>query len=190
MSACPDRRIARNGPVMAILRLFFLTVLFALCNLGARALDAQPRPVLGFAERVYVGELQLAMNAKLDTGADTSSVFATGIRLERKQPDGTRWIEFRLTGMDGRVIKFRKKLIRYAQIKLKTGGTVRRPVVSIPVCIGGILADAEVNLADRSEFNFPMLIGREFMAHKLIVDPALEHVADDVCPAISSGTYP
>lgn len=175
---------------MAILRFLLLTVFLTFCGLQAFALEVEPRPVLGFTERVYVGELQLAMNAKLDTGADTSSVYATNIRLERKQPDGTRWIQFRLTGIDGRVIRFRKKLIRYAQIKLKTGGTVRRPVVSIPVCVGGIMSDAVVNLADRSEFNFPMLIGREFMAHKLIVDPALEHVADDVCPSMTTGENP
>ena len=136
--------------------------------------------VLGYLEDITVGKLGLAMKGKLDTGADTSSVHARDVEIYKK---GKRdnWVRFRLVGKDGRAIRYDQNVIRFALIKTKTGGTIRRPVIHLPLCVGGKSGDAEVNLADREDFEFDILIGREFLANRILVDPSQTFVAENGC---------
>ncbi len=136
--------------------------------------------LLGYVEDVYVGRLGLEMKGKLDTGADTSSVFARDVELYKR---GKRddWVRFRLIGKNGRAVRYDQNVIRFAQIKLKTGGTIRRPVIHLPLCVGGERGLAEVNLADREDFEYDFLVGREFLAHRIIIDPAQTFAAEADC---------
>ncbi len=136
--------------------------------------------MLGYVENVYVGNLSLEMKGKLDTGADTSSVFARDTEVYRKNGK-SEWVRFHLVGKKGRTIRYDKNIRRFVLIKLKTGGTIRRPVVHLPLCVGGVSGLAEVNLADREEFEYDFLVGREFLASRIIVDSASTFIADDDC---------
>ena len=136
--------------------------------------------VLGYLEDVSVGKLGLEMKAKLDTGADTSSVHARNVEIY-KRSKRDNWVRFRLVGKDGRSIRYDQNVIRFAQIKTKTGGTIRRPVIHLPVCVGGQAGLAEVNLADRDPFEFDVLIGREFLSNRVLVDSSRTFIASESC---------
>lgn len=136
--------------------------------------------VLGFVEEVYVGNMSLAMRGKLDTGADSSSVHARDVKLYDKNGKDT-WVRFKLIGKDGRTIKYDQNVIRFAHIKTKTGGTIRRPVIRLPLCVGGKRGHAEVNLADRDDFEFDILVGREFLANRILVDSGQSFIAGEPC---------
>ena len=135
---------------------------------------------LGYLENVNVGKLGLDMKGKLDTGADTSSIHAYNIDVY-KRSKRDNWVRFRLIGKDGRAIRYDQNVIRFAQIKTKTGGTIRRPVIHLPLCIGGLAGPAEINLADRGEFEFDILIGREFLANRILVDSGRTYIAEETC---------
>jgi len=136
--------------------------------------------VLGYIENVAVGNLALEMKGKLDTGADTSSVHAYNVKVY-KRGERDNWVKFRLVGKDGRAIRYDQNVIRFANIKTKTGGTIRRPVIHLPVCVGGRWGRAEVNLADRGEFEYEVLIGREFLANRVLVDSGRTFAAEEAC---------
>jgi len=136
--------------------------------------------VLGYQEDVSVGRRGLDMKAKLDTGADTSSVHARNIRLY-KRGKKDNWVHFRLIGKNGRSIRYDQNVIRFVHIKSKKGGTVRRPVIRLPLCVGGVRALAEVNLANREDFDFDVLIGREFLADRILVDSSKTFIANKTC---------
>ena len=143
------------------------------------AAKAEP-VVLGYVETVSFGKLDLRMRAKLDTGADTSAVHAYDIeRYKRK--NGDEWVRFRLFGQNDREIKYDKRVTRNVRIKKKTDGHIRRPVVSFSICVGGVRGEAEVNLADREDFKYPVLIGREFMASRILVDSGKKLTAENEC---------
>lgn len=136
--------------------------------------------VLGYLEDVSVGKLGLVMKAKLDTGADTSSVHARNVEIY-KRGERDHWVRFRLVGKDGRSIRYDQNVIRFAQIKTKTGGTIRRPVIRLPLCVGGKEGRAEVNLADREYFEYDILIGREFLSNRVVVDSGSAFLAEGGC---------
>ena len=114
---------------------------------SADSSDRTDDPVtMGYVENVYVGKLGLEMKGKLDTGADSSSVFARDVHIYNKSGKDD-WVRFRLVGKNGRTVRYDQNVRRFALIKLKKGGTIRRPVIHLPLCIGGVSGLAEVNLA-------------------------------------------
>ncbi len=135
---------------------------------------------LGYVEDVSVGKLGLEMKGKLDTGADTSSVHARNVKIY-KRGEKDHWVRFRLIGKNGRSVRYDQNVIRFVQIKTKTGGYLRRPVIHLPLCVGGVWGLAELNLADRGDFDYDILIGREFLANRILVDSGQSFIADDKC---------
>lgn len=168
---------------MKNLRLVCIGLAAALAPQTAGAADEEVRgePIaLGYIENVAVGNMALGMKGKLDTGADTSSVHAYNVKVyQRGERDN--WVRFRLIGKDGRAIRYDQNVIRFANIKTKTGGAIRRPVIHLPLCVGGRWGRAELNLADRGEFEYDILIGREFLANRVLVDSSRTFMADEEC---------
>ena len=169
----------------ALLAAFFL--LLSLAPVGAQESEDGPEagdeedPVkLGYLENVQIGNLALELKGKLDTGADTSSVHARDVEVY-KRGKRDNWVRFRLVGKNGRSIRYDQNVIRFAQIKTKTGGTIRRPVIRMPICVGGVKGRAEINLADRADFEYDVLIGREFLADRIIVDSGQTFSAGSAC---------
>jgi hypothetical protein len=144
---------------------------------------AEKKDIFGWVEHVLVGDSRLDLKAKLDTGADTSSIHATRIRRFRSS-EGALWVEFRLTDDSAdRTIRFKKKLVRYAFIKEHEGPSQKRPVVNMRFCLGDHENDVEVSLVDRSGFQYPVLLGRNALAGHVVVDPDLRLTAKPVCPS-------
>ena len=138
---------------------------------------------LGYLETAYLGNLALQLRAKLDTGADSSSIHARDVEVYKRGPRDS-WVRFRVVGDGGRSIRYDQNVIRFVRIKTKTGGTIRRPVVRMPICVGGVAGSAEINLADRADFQFDALIGREFLAGRIVVDAGDQYIGDDTCKIV------
>jgi len=135
--------------------------------------------VLGWVEEVAVMNTGLRMNAKIDTGADNSSVNATGINYFTRQ--GTRWVRFILQNRQGVKTVMESPLVRIAQIKRKEGGYIERPVVNMELCVAGQKVISEVNLADRNHFKYLMLVGRSLLAKRFLVDPESLYLTHPTC---------
>lgn len=147
---------------------------------AAEEADLEEAVRLGYLENVQIGNLALELKGKLDTGADTSSIHARDVEIY-KRGKRDNWVRFRLVGRGGRSIRYDQNVIRFVQIKTKVGGTIRRPVIRMPICVGGVLGRAEINLADRAEFEYDVLIGREFLANRVVVDSGNTFTAESAC---------
>jgi len=71
--------------------------------------------VVGWIEPVKLGSEGLLLPAKLDTGADTSSLHVADIQWTRR-PDGD-WVAFDVTGKDKRTVRLERKVQRVARVK-------------------------------------------------------------------------
>ena len=142
------------------------------------AAAAEPRTV-GWIERVKLGTDGLIVAAKLDTGADTSSLHAENIRWE-KRADGD-WVAFDVIGVTGEKARFEHKVVRVARIKRNSEPAQSRPTILMGVCVGNVYKLTEVNLTDRSRFNYEMLVGRSFLAGRFAVDSARMNTVEPAC---------
>lgn len=146
---------------------FGLTLLVAVASAPAPAADE--KAVAGWVEYVVLYPGGLRLRAKLDTGARTSSLDATDI--ETFTNEDREWVRFRVTNAEGESIVIERPVLREAIIKRHFGRRQRRPVITLTLCIGDILEEAEVNLVDRSGFLYQMLVGRSMLKGDFVVDP-------------------
>src|SRR3989338_9096932 len=142
-------------------------VAVALCTalFASGAMASEPQ-IYGLHEKVSLQELDLELPAKLDTGAETASLSAKNIEVFKR--DGGEWVRFQLGLDDARQAQvIEKPLTRMSYIKRRADDRgpgekqlyTARPVIELDICVGDELKNIEVNLTDRSAFEFPLLIG-------------------------------
>ena len=111
---------------------YLLLVAFAW---SSAATAAQPT-VVGWIESVRLGNEGLVIPAKLDTGADVSSLGVSDLTWIRRA-DGD-WVAFDVTGKNERKVHLERKVQRIARVKKAAGGVQERPTVLLGVCLGDI----------------------------------------------------
>jgi len=167
------------GSTATLMRVLALAGGVLLGSPGASLVAAAQPPTVGGIERVKLGADGVVVAAKLDTGADTSSLRVENIRRE-KRVDGD-WVAFEVVSVSGETVRFEQKVVRTARIKRDGGPAARRPTVVIGICLGDVYQLTEVNLADRDRFKYPMLLGRSFLVNRFTVDPARSYTVEPGC---------
>ena len=163
-------RISSAGIRFLVLLLYLVAVSPLLAN------EKSP---IGWIEKVAIADHGIILHAKVDTGADHSSLNADGMQLFSK--NGESWVEFSVTGENGRKIAFEKRVVRITKIKLQGYRSQERPVIQLKLCLSDVLKDVEVNLVDRANFNYPLLVGRSFLRGSFIVDVSKEFTTAPHC---------
>lgn len=142
----------------------------------------KPLMVVGWRELVSLPELGLAgIPAKIDTGARTSSLH--GHVLEDFVRDGERFVRFAVD-WDGTRHVCEAVHVDLRGITSSNGDQQTRFVIKSPLTIGNLTFRAEISLANRSQMQFPMLIGRTALRRRMVVDsghswlqsPAIAHM--------------
>jgi len=135
-------------------------------------------PIIGTNALVEIISYAQNVPAKIDTGADSSSIWASDIHMSK---GGT--LSFKLFAEEssfytGEVIK--ANVYKVALVRSSTGHEQIRYRTELAVRIGGKRVRILFNLADRSRNAFPILIGRRSLKGKFLVDVAhREHTSDE-----------
>lgn len=124
--------------------------------------------LMGDVERVNLVREDLAFDARIDTGAETSSIGVFDI--QRFERDGDKWVRFSLS------TKKAAKVYEYpihdtVKIKQTEAVTEERIEIKIDIELGGKKYKKQIfNLANRSFLEYQLLIGRSFLRDIAIVD--------------------
>ena len=133
------------------------------------------RLILGINETATLPNLNLEMDAKMDTGAENSSVDARNIQFFER--DGKKWVKFDLYRTSKGVVPMDLPVKSITKIKRPGLASVERPIVLMTITIGDITQSVPVSLTDRSDYDSPLLIGRSFMQDLAVVDVSQKHIA-------------
>jgi len=113
-----------------------------------------------------------AIKARVDSGAKTSALHAFNIKPFTR--NGELWVNFEVHPLQ----KNRKVLIRCEapvvdrrSVRSSTGESEKRFVIRTPLTLGGTTWEVEVTLTNRDSMGYRMLLGREAMSGRLLVDP-------------------
>ena len=112
---------------------------------------------------------------RVDTGATTSSLHVENI--EEFQKNGKTWISFDIHPDVYDVVKKTRhssKIKARRKVKSSTATLERRYVIETTLAIGDHSWPIKMTLTDRSEMTYMMLLGREAMSDKILVDPSAE----------------
>ncbi len=134
--------------------------------------------VLGEVEHVQIKALKQTYDARVDTGAATSSLNA--IDISEFERNGKKWVRFHLSDGETKADEsnwIEAPILRYVRIRQSTNEeTERRAVIELWVKIGTINEKAEFTLADRSQMSHPILLGREFIRDIAVVDVSRKYI--------------
>lgn len=130
------------------------------------------KQVIGRRELVNLPELGLKnLDAKIDTGAYGCAIHCHKIRI--KERNGIKYLYFDL--LDPSHPQYEKKVLKSSKfsskrVKNSFGESEKRYVIQSYIEIFGEEIEVELSLTDRSEMKYPVLIGREFIRNRFVVD--------------------
>jgi len=134
--------------------------------------------LVGSLEECDLPELHIAsLNMRVDTGAKTSSLHVDNLVSDKR--DGEHWVSFDIHPDSHNVTKMVRRSAKVKSkrtIKSSNADKEKRYVIDTTLCLGSRSWQIEVTLTDRSSMSYLMLLGREAMCGKVIVDPELEYV--------------
>lgn len=159
---------------------FFLLSLIVMISIESNAPgESKGNLVVGWVEKVSIHPGDIFISAKLDTGAVTCSLHAADIT--EFQRDGQNWVKLRISDCQGTEKIIECPALGARRIKRHFGRFQKRLVVSLGICLGSVFKEVDVNLVDRTGFEYPMLIGRNFMEGDLLVNPSVKFTVEPAC---------
>ena len=125
-----------------------------------------------------------AIMARVDSGAKTSSIHAFNIQKFRR--DGESWVSFEVHPLQNNrrvVIRCERPVSDKRVVKSSSGISETRYVISSTIKAGDEAWDIELTLANRDSMGYRMLLGREAMSGRMLVDPSLSLCLGEVTTA-------
>lgn len=139
------------------------------------------KTVVGAIEICSLPELDIeGLTARIDTGAQTSSLHVDNI--EEFEKNNEAWVSFDIHpdihNVD-KIVRREAKLKGRKNVKSSNAQAEKRCLISTVLKMGERSWKINLTLTDRSEMSYLMLIGRQAMNGKLIVDPEHEYLLGD-----------
>lgn len=136
------------------------------------------RLTVGWREWVGLPELGVpSIKAKIDTGARTSALHVSDVaRFER---EGDTWVRFAVHPVQRSevpVVTSEARLVEHRPVRSSSGHTEHRLVIATTLVIGDEAWPVELTLARRDEMGFRMLIGRQAVRRRALIDPGRSYL--------------
>ncbi|MBC7714092.1 MAG: ATP-dependent zinc protease [Rhizobacter sp.] len=126
---------------------------------------------VGWRETVSLPKFKLKdLKAKIDTGAKTSALHAD--KIEILHVDGKKIVRFLFITDEGKHLWIKSPFIEERYIKSSNGEKSLRPVVKTEIKMGTERFEIEVTLINRDLMGFKMLIGREALNGRFLINPS------------------
>jgi len=133
-----------------------------------------PQWVIGWREWIALPDLGVpAIKAKIDTGARSSALHAFAVERFRRR--GRAMLRFRVHPFqrdEAHEVSAEAEMIDERRVRSTSGQAELRPVIRTSVRLLDRVWEIEVTLTNRDEMGFRMLLGREALRSRFLVDPA------------------
>jgi len=135
--------------------------------------------IVGYIERAWLEGSAFSINAKLDTGAQSSSLNA--VDMVEFEHQARPWVRLVVRNEAGHKLIIERPIVRVARIRRASTKISERPVIKLRVCVAGKSAEVDVTLANRKEMNYDLLIGRSFLSSRLLIDSSATFLSTNPC---------
>lgn len=134
---------------------------------------ASPKATVGWREWVSLPDLDVpVIKAKVDTGARTSALHADDVEFTRRA--GHRYVRFTVSPLQRSShdrVRVEALLLEERRVRSSNGQQELRPVIRTTLQVGDQQWPIELTLTKRDVMGFRMLLGREAMRGRVVVDP-------------------
>lgn len=151
-------------------------------------------PIIGWRERVSLPDLSvITVKAKIDTGARSSALHAFDIEVfkrgeetkgeTKEQAQEQTYVRFKVHPSHRnrkKLITVEAKLLEMREIRNSGGTAESRPVIETIVSAGNQQWPIELTLTNRDVMGFPMLLGRQAIRQRFLVDSSQSYLQSSV----------
>lgn len=138
----------------------------------------QDKVIVGSEEWCAFPQLGIpTIKARVDSGAKTSALHA--VNISPFQKEGENWVKFDINPIQNNtktVIHCQAPLVDKRIVKSSSGFREQRYVIKSQIKIGDEDWDIELTLTNRDSMGFRMLLGREAMSGRVLVDPEQKYL--------------
>lgn len=143
--------------------------------------QVQPLPIIGWREWLILPELGIThIKAKIDTGARSSALHAFDVH--NFVENGQEMVRFKVHPQQKdthHTIIAQAKLLEHREVRNSGGHAQVRPVIETMVNLGGEQWLIELTLTNRDVMGFRMLLGRQAVRQRFLVDPGKSYVQSE-----------
>ena len=129
--------------------------------------------VIGWREVVVLPQLGIdKIKVKIDTGARSSALHAFNIREFKR--DGKDFVRFQVHPLQRdriTTVTSEAELLEYRKVRNSGGVAQLRPVIMTEIKLGDSSWSIELTLTNRDVMGFRMLLGRQAVRNKFLIDP-------------------
>lgn len=147
----------------------------------------RPLETIGWREWVTLPELGIAaVKVKVDTGARSSALHAWNVA--RFKRDGAHWVRFQVHPIiddDTTTVTCEAPLLGMKWVRSSSGKKTFRPVIHTTFLIGSHRYSIDLTLVRRDLMGFRMLLGRQALRRRFLVNSGRSFVQSARDPALA-----
>lgn len=129
--------------------------------------------IIGEIEPIYILPIKTPFDARIDTGAKTSSIDVTNLKTFER--DGEKWASFVITNsQSGEKYHFEKEVVKQVEVK-RVENNEKRIIINMEIKFGTEVFNANFSLNNREKFEYQALIGRNILSGRFAVDVSTSH---------------
>jgi hypothetical protein len=139
------------------------------------SLSVRSAEIVGEIEKVGIPQINYITEARIDSGANTTSISGTDLRV-KKLPGGKSTLTFSLK-VNGKKTELFAPIIKKTKIKSAVSAfKVSRYVIELPICFGNKMKTIEATVANREKMDYQVLIGRNLLVDGYLIDVSKKHL--------------
>lgn len=134
------------------------------------------KQIVGLREQVLINGSNISMPARISTNVANSVLDARNMQMFER--NGEEWVRFTVynpVSKEPHVLE--RKRLRFQTVQSASETPDRRPVVEMRFTIGKLTQKGEFILADRTDSEYPVLIGRNLLRDVMLVDVSGNNLA-------------
>lgn len=143
--------------------------------------EAPQLSIIGWRETLSLPKLNVdRVKAKIDTGARTSALHA--FHCQEFQLEDKTMIRFQIHPIqrnNQKTVLAEAELLEYRKVRSSGGHAQIRPVIITTVKLGEQQWQVELTLTNRDVMGFRMLLGRQAVRDRFLVDPSQSFLQSD-----------
>jgi hypothetical protein len=154
--------------------MFRSVLIGAILAVTSCATVAVDKTILRQSEMMTVASAELTFHARMDTGAENSSLHAVDLEIiggnaKKMKKNIGKTIAFTTKNEKGEEKRLEATIVDTSTVS-NSLGTETRYIVRLPISFEGKTHKVDVNLRDRSAMEYKLLIGRSFLKQGYVID--------------------
>lgn len=135
--------------------------------------------IVGWLEDVLLVDAKVHLNAVMHTGVIVSAINAPN--YEDFVRNGSAWVRFSVRKAGGETVTIERPVVRLYRLQTEGAPDKKRPIIRMKLCVAGYVEDADFILRDKTSKGYSIVLGRSFLARKLLIDPSRKFVGRGAC---------